>query len=41
VNSSRAIIFADNSENFDKTAALKAAEIQAEMERYLSGRGLI
>jgi orotidine-5'-phosphate decarboxylase len=41
VNSSRAIIFADNSENFDKTAALKAAEIQAEMERYLAERGLI
>jgi orotidine-5'-phosphate decarboxylase len=41
VNSSRAIIFADNSDNFDKTAALKAAEIQAEMERYLADRGLI
>lgn len=41
VNSSRAIIFADNSENFDKTAALKAAEIQAEMARYLAERRLI
>lgn len=35
VNSSRAIIFADNSENFDKVAALKAREVQAEMEGYL------
>ena len=41
VNSSRAIIFADNSENFDRVAAEKAAEVQAEMERYLSERKLI
>lgn len=41
VNSSRAIIFADNSENFDKTAAEKASEIQTEMECYLSERGLV
>lgn len=31
VNSSRGIIFADSSENFDKTAALKAQELQEEM----------
>ncbi len=41
VNSSRAIIFADNSENFDKTAAEKASEVRNEMEHYLSERGLI
>jgi len=41
VNSSRAIIFADNSDNFDKVAALKAREMQLEMERYLNDKGLI
>lgn len=41
VNSSRAIIFADNSRNFDNAAAEKAAEVQADMERYLSERKLI
>ena len=41
VNSSRGIIFADNSENFDKVAGEKAKEIQAEMEKYLSERNLI
>ncbi|HVN57815.1 MAG TPA: orotidine-5'-phosphate decarboxylase [Bacteroidales bacterium] len=41
VNSSRAIIFADNSENFDKTAAEKAEEVQKEMEKYLAERNLI
>jgi len=41
VNSSRGIIFADNSENFAKVAGEKAAEIQREMERYLSERNLI
>jgi len=35
VNSSRAIIFADSSENFDKVAAEKAREVQQEMEGYL------
>ncbi|MEI6049599.1 MAG: orotidine-5'-phosphate decarboxylase [Bacteroidota bacterium] len=41
VNSSRGIIFADNSENFDKVAGEKAKEIQLEMEKYLSERNLI
>ena len=36
VNSSRGIIFADDSESFDTAAGEKAAEIQAEMEKYLS-----
>jgi len=41
VNSSRGIIFADNSRNFDKVAGEKAFEIQLEMEKYLSDRNLI
>jgi orotidine-5'-phosphate decarboxylase len=41
VNSSRGIIFADNSLNFDKIAGEKAHEIQVEMEKYLSERNLI
>ena len=41
VNSSRGIIFADNSENFDKIAGEKAMELQLEMEKYLSERNLI
>jgi len=41
VNSSRGIIFADNSENFDKVAAEKAKEIQVEMEKYLHQHNLI
>jgi orotidine-5'-phosphate decarboxylase len=41
VNSSRGIIFADNSENFARVAGEKAREIQQEMERYLSERNLI
>ena len=41
VNSSRGIIFADNSENFDKVAGEKARELQQEMERYLKERNLI
>jgi len=41
VNSSRGIIFADNSENFDKIAGEKARELQLEMEKYLSERNLI
>ena len=41
VNSSRGIIFADNSENFDKIAEEKAREIQKEMELCLSESNLI
>jgi orotidine-5'-phosphate decarboxylase len=41
VNSSRAIIFADNSANFDKVAGGKAKEIQLEMGKHLSERSLI
>jgi orotidine-5'-phosphate decarboxylase len=41
VNSSRGIIFADNSENFAIVAGEKAAEIQKEMEQYLSEHKLI
>jgi orotidine-5'-phosphate decarboxylase len=41
VNSSRSIIFADNSENFDKVAGEKAQELQIEMEKYLTERNLI
>jgi len=41
VNSSRGIIFADNTENFDRVAGEKAKEIQQEMEKYLSDRNLI
>lgn len=41
VNSSRGIIFADNSENFDKVAGEKAKEIQMEMEKYLLQHKLI
>ena len=41
VNSSRGIIFADNSENFDKVAGEKAHELQTEMEKYLTERNLI
>ena len=41
VNSSRGIIFADNSENFDKVAGEKAAEVQKEMELYLTRHKLI
>ena len=41
VNSSRGIIFADNTENFDKVAGEKAKEIQVEMEQYLSQHNLI
>jgi orotidine-5'-phosphate decarboxylase len=41
VNSSRGIIFADSSENFDKVAGEKAAEIQKEMEQYLFQHKLI
>jgi orotidine-5'-phosphate decarboxylase len=41
VNSSRGIIFADNSERFDEVAGEKAKEIQVEMEKYLSEKNLI
>jgi orotidine-5'-phosphate decarboxylase len=41
VNSSRGIIFADSTENFDKVAGEKAHEMQIEMEKYLSERSLI
>jgi len=41
VNSSRGIIFADNSENFDKVAREKAREIQLEMAQYLKEHKII
>jgi orotidine-5'-phosphate decarboxylase len=41
VNSSRGIIFADNTENFANVAGEKAKEMQVEMEQYLSERNLI
>jgi orotidine-5'-phosphate decarboxylase len=41
VNSSRGIIFADSSSDFDKVAGRKAQEIQLEMEDYLRERSLI
>jgi orotidine-5'-phosphate decarboxylase len=41
VNSSRAIIFADSSEKFDRVASEKAHEMQVEMEKYLSEKNLI
>jgi len=41
VNSSRGIIFADNSTAFDKVAGQKAEEIQLEMEKYLQEKNLI
>lgn len=41
VNSSRGIIFADNTENFAKVAGEKAREMQLEMEQYLEDRNLI
>jgi orotidine-5'-phosphate decarboxylase len=41
VNSSRGIIFADSSKEFDKVAAEKAHEIQKEMESHLRAHSLI
>jgi orotidine-5'-phosphate decarboxylase len=41
VNSSRGIIFADNTECFDKIAGEKAREIQQEMELYLRQHKLV
>ncbi len=38
VNSSRGIIYADSSENFDAVAGEKAREMQEEMALYLAGR---
>jgi orotidine-5'-phosphate decarboxylase len=40
VNSSRAIIFADSTDNFDKVAGEKARETQLEMAQHLSNRKL-
>jgi orotidine-5'-phosphate decarboxylase len=41
VNSSRGIIFADSSVNFDEVAGEKAREIRKEMELYLAEKNLI
>ena len=41
VNSSRAIIFADNTPDFDIVAGQKAEEVKIEMENYLLQSGLI
>ena len=41
VNSSRGIIFADSTENFDGVAGEKAKEIQLEMEKHLRRHKLI
>jgi orotidine-5'-phosphate decarboxylase len=41
VNSSRGIIFADSTENFDKVAGEKARETQLEMAKHLADRKLI
>jgi len=41
VNSSRGIIFADNTGNFDIVAGEKAKEVQVEMEKYLHQHKLI
>lgn len=41
VNSSRGIIFADNSEKFDKVAGEKAHEVQLEMAQYLKEHKII
>jgi len=41
VNSSRGIIFADNTDKFDKAAGEKAREMQTEMEGYLRERNII
>lgn len=41
VNSSRGIIFADNTDNFDRVAGEKANEIQVDMEIYLRQHKLI
>ncbi len=41
VNSSRGIIFASDSQDFDKVAARKANEVRLEMEKYLLAAGII
>lgn len=41
VNSARGIIFADNTEDFDRTAGDKAREMQVEMAEYLRQKKLI
>ena len=41
VNSSRAIIYADNSENFAQAAGKAAAEVQAEMAALLKEHNLL
>jgi len=41
VNSSRGIIFADNSESFDTVAGEKAAELAGQMSGFLQQRGII
>jgi orotidine-5'-phosphate decarboxylase len=41
VNSSRAIIFADSTSEFDKVAGEKARELQVEMEKHLQARNII
>ena len=41
VNSSRAIIFADNTDKFDKVAAAKAREVRDEMEMHLIDRKIL
>lgn len=41
VNSSRGIIFADGTEDFDKVAGIKARELQEEMEKHLVAGGLV
>ena len=41
INTSRAVIFADNSGNFARTANLKAVELQQQMEAILSDNKLI
>lgn len=41
VNSSRGIIFADNTEKFAEAAAGKAAELQGQMEAHLMAAGLL
>lgn len=41
VNTSRSVIFADNSENFAESACLKASGLQKEMEAILRKQGLI
>ena len=41
VNSSRGIIFADNTENFANVARQKAEELQKQMEKLLADKGII